>query len=403
MHTGYGKLFIGLSTYFGRCRAFSSTAIYSNARNITLRFPRSRSLLRSIYSASSFFLLLHCCMILFLPSCSFFLLHYSCFFALSYLSLHLSIPFSLASSLSLRRFVSCCPTFPPSPHLSRFFSLDFLCRFFLSPSFLSLFFYSAFRLLPSSLSGLKRLLSITVSSLLEEYSADYCVSVSEPSPTRLCVICNRPDHDRCDAGSRFVPVEVADPYFWNSHHLACSRISGNIKLANCSPNHGAFVVGPDAALAESLKELAPSFLSPLREHLSPASLRPPKTLPPAHVGTATEVVKDLFFTATILPAFFRISDFKKTECIADALNDGHAAQAARLTALEDVKRLRIMVWKDRWLNNFGLFAVVEKNPPPDRLSVPPPAVDGKLVLPLYFGNSFHRRAVSKTVDDFGTL
>lgn len=60
-----------------------------------------------------------------------------------------------------------------------------------------------------------------------------------------------------------------------------------------------------------------------------------------------------------------------------------------------------MVRRGRWVNDFGSLPVAEKNPPSERQSVLPPVVNGKLAVPLYLFDGLHRRATSRTVDDFG--
>lgn len=52
------------------------------------------------------------------------------------------------------------------------------------------------------------------------------------------------------------------------------------------------------------------------------------------------------------------------------------------------------------MNEFGSFSVSRKSAPSDRLAVLPPSVDARLVVLFYLCEGFHRRAVSRTVDDF---
>lgn len=54
------------------------------------------------------------------------------------------------------------------------------------------------------------------------------------------------------------------------------------------------------------------------------------------------------------------------------------------------------------MNGFGSFSVAEKSSLSDRLSVIPPAVDGKHAVPPYLAGRFFRRAKSTTVEDFET-
>lgn len=53
------------------------------------------------------------------------------------------------------------------------------------------------------------------------------------------------------------------------------------------------------------------------------------------------------------------------------------------------------------MNDFRSLSLTEKNPLSDCLSVPPPAVDGKLLVLLHLFDGFHRRAMSKTFDESG--
>lgn len=62
-----------------------------------------------------------------------------------------------------------------------------------------------------------------------------------------------------------------------------------------------------------------------------------------------------------------------------------------LTTMRDGKRM----------NDMGSFSVAETNPPSHHLSVRSPAFDGKLAMPLYLIDGVHRRAMCRTVDDFG--
>lgn len=52
------------------------------------------------------------------------------------------------------------------------------------------------------------------------------------------------------------------------------------------------------------------------------------------------------------------------------------------------------------MSDSGSFSVPEKNPPSYCFSSPPLAVDGKLVMPLYLFDGFHRRAMSRAVEDY---
>lgn len=127
-----------------------------------------------------------------------------------------------------------------------------------------------------------------------------------------------------------------------------------------------------------------------------------KDQPPVFVQTATAVHEIPVSTATISPLVSKISDIEKTEYRVEVLNADHPAWAARLTDPEHLEKLRTMFRVSRWVSDFSSFAVAEKNPPSDCLSVPPPGVDGMLAGPLYLVNSFLRRVTSRTVYDSGT-
>lgn len=63
--------------------------------------------------------------------------------------------------------------------------------------------------------------------------------------------------------------------------------------------------------------------------------------------------------------------------------------------------LRIVVLEDRRMSDFGLFSTAAKNPPSNCPLVLPPVVDGKRLAPLYLFGCFHRRAMSRAIDDLG--
>lgn len=106
-------------------------------------------------------------------------------------------------------------------------------------------------------------------------------------------------------------------------------------------------------------------------------------------------------TATNLFPVSTISDFEKTEYRADIFGAQHPAQPARLADPDHVERLHNMVREDRWVNDFGLLSVAEKNPSSDPLSVFPTSVSGKLLVLPYLIDGFKRRAMSKFVDVSG--
>lgn len=53
------------------------------------------------------------------------------------------------------------------------------------------------------------------------------------------------------------------------------------------------------------------------------------------------------------------------------------------------------------MSDFDSFPVAERKPSLERLSAPAPAVDGRLVVPLYLIDGFYRRAVWRFVSDVG--
>lgn len=139
----------------------------------------------------------------------------------------------------------------------------------------------------------------------------------------------------------------------------------------------------------------------LEDALSPAPLHPQTAPPPAPVDTTTNVVEPPVSTTPAIPSpVFKTSNFVKTEYRAQFRGTSDRSQAARFIDPYRVEKLRIMVREGRWVNDFGSVSVVEKNSLSDRLSVPRPAVDGKLEVSLYLADGFHRCAVSRTIDDF---
>lgn len=150
-------------------------------------------------------------------------------------------------------------------------------------------------------------------------------------------------------------------------------------------------------------ELTPPLTWRLERGLSPAPLHPQKVPSLAPIDTAIYVVKVSVSTiSTNLLPVFKISDFERTEYRADVLNADHPAQAVRLTDLDRVEKLRNMFRESSRVSDFGSFSMAKKNALSDRLSVPRLAVYGKLAVPLFFVNGFHRRAMSTIVNDVGT-
>lgn len=89
------------------------------------------------------------------------------------------------------------------------------------PSFLFFFFF-AFSLTSSHLSRFEVLLSLTMSSPSAEWSATYCVSVSNPFLTRSGIVCDRLTPDRSDSGTMSAPMAAAELPFWESDQSACN-------------------------------------------------------------------------------------------------------------------------------------------------------------------------------------
>lgn len=58
-----------------------------------------------------------------------------------------------------------------------------------------------------------------------------------------------------------------------------------------------------------------------------------------------------------------------------------------------------MVGEGTWVNDLGSCTVAEKNLLSNFLSVSTLAVDGRLAVPLYLFEGFHRPATSGTIDD----
>lgn len=193
-------------TAVGRFRVLSSTQIpgtqlyWSAIHALSSASPLLLHLSCFSFPVVSFFLL---------SFCSFSLLYFACSFAFSSPSLNLCSFLSLASFPLLL----CSRFFCSALSIALFFSIVLSC-FSLCLSLLSIFsfLFSLFRLYFSPLLflGFKDRLSFTMPSSSPEYSIDCCVSVGQPSSTRLCIIYYRQVHDSCDAGVRFAPMEVAE-------------------------------------------------------------------------------------------------------------------------------------------------------------------------------------------------
>lgn len=144
---------------------------------------------------------------------------------------------------------------------------------------------------------------------------------------------------------------------------------------------------------------SPSLLPPhrLEENRAPAPLLPSKIPPLAPVDTTAGVFELPVSTTTTFSPAFKISDLEKIEYKADILTTDHSGQAARLTYPDHVDKRRTMVCKSMWVNEFGSFSVA-KNLLSDRLSVPPAAVDGKRLVPLYLVDGLRCQKTSPIID-----
>lgn len=210
-------------------------------------------------------------------------------------------------------------------------------------------------------------------------SAPHCIARDRNIPTRPCIVCSRPVHDLCDAGSKFEPERVADLYHCESHHMACSRTCLDAELANRFRNSGIFVSNQDPSVSNNSDVPAP-LLTPIDESEDPVKA------PVSDSSAASGLV-------------FTISDFVKIEHGADVLNIDQPAQAARLIGPAHVETIRAMVRESGWVSELSAFSVAEKNLSSDRRVQLPPLVHGKLAVPLYLIDGFHRRAMSQIVDD----
>lgn len=155
------------------------TVVYSSTRHIALLFGQSRSPLRFISSASSFWLPLSCC-IIFAPSIS--PLHCSTFLAPSFFFFPQFFSIFLLHVLS-RGII-------PAPSVPLFLSCPICLDRFLSLLSLAfsyfLFFFSILFFLPSvfflHIYRALNFFSFSMQSLLTKRSASYCVSVLQTLP-----------------------------------------------------------------------------------------------------------------------------------------------------------------------------------------------------------------------------
>lgn len=191
----------------------------------------------------------------------------------------------------LSRYIVSDPRVPFSPLLYLSGLFQGFSRFFSFSSFFFLFLYSFLRLHFFLLFDLRLLLSFTMPSTLTKGFADYRFSVGKAAFTRSCIVCSRPVEDRCDPGNKFAPIDVPDLYLRERHHLTCSRACWSNELTNESCSYRVSVLGPDAALAGFLKELAPPSTSPRKEDSSSAPLCPPKSLAAAFGDTCTDFLE----------------------------------------------------------------------------------------------------------------
>lgn len=218
---------------------------------------------------------------------------------------------------------------------------------------------------------------------------------------RLCIVCDYPSYDRCDAGSRFSPIETAELSLWGSRHFAFSRACRNDELASLFGSHGIFFTNPGLAPAGSSKMLAPPSTSQREENPSLAPRYSPKTLRPASVNVTKDVLEVPVSTAFRPAPVFEVFDFEKIGYRGNVLNADHTLRGARLVDPDYVAKLGNNVREGRWVNNFGSFPVAEKTLPSDRFSVPFSAVGDKLLRPLHVFDGWYRRAKSEKGDDSG--
>lgn len=121
--------------------------------------------------------------------------------------------------------------------------------------------------------------------------------------------------------------------------------------------------------------------------------------PPASADTATNVVEVPVSTTIIPPPDLKISNFEKMKYRSEVLNADHFTQAASRTHSNHVEKVCTVVRVSSWVNGLGSFSVAKKNTPSDCFSVCVSAVNGKLEVPLYLFDGFHRRAMSRTIND----
>lgn len=257
--------------YFYRChtlRTLWSTS-FSAFRSGFCSFTPSRLLHFFCFNSSAPPLLLH---ILFLSP---FLCHSHIFHLASFPCSIFRTPFLFPSSrfisLTLSALLLLSRFIYPEPSVSLFLLRPLslvLFSFRLSLFRIFLFIFSAFALAPSNLFVRKDLLSLTMSFLLAESSAQHCVSVDKSSPTRSCFVYGLALYDRCNACSKFAPVEAVELSFRESRSLACSRVFWNLRVSSSFCIRVVLVPGPVAAPARASKEPGPFSSSPLKNCLT---------------------------------------------------------------------------------------------------------------------------------------
>lgn len=132
-----------------------------------------------------------------------------------------------------------------------------------------------------------------------------------------------------------------------------------VELALRSPSCEVFVPVQYSGSARSPKELAVFSTLPLEEVPSRAGLRLQNTLPPVPIDAAINVVEVPVSAAfTILPPV-KTSDFEKIEYRAGVLDVDYSDRVARRTDLKHAEKLRTMIRKGKWVNDFGSFSVGE--------------------------------------------
>lgn len=161
-------------------------------------------------------------------------------------------------------------------------------------------------------------------------------------------------------GQKSALNDVASLFSRKSYHIACSRSCGDVELASRSRN--------DGILAPKRKESASELLQ------DPSSLATlsvlEKSLPPALVGTATDIVEisvSRTFAAPV-PEFkvFVLTKARYGAVVCDIEQPAHATRVVDSTCVE---ALRTVVREGRWVTQLGSLSVAEKSPLQSRRSL----------------------------------